>query len=319
MLPQRPRGNSPNRFAGVDALRNQNTGFAANHGFGLDLRFFSDAYLPADYGIIAHAHAAGKTRLGGNHNMLADRTVVCNVNQIVNLCAIADPCHTERSAINARVRADLHVVADFHSAHLREFLIVVARKRETETVCAQNTSGVEDRPCAYADASIDRNVRVQHTVFSNRNTVTDAAARGNDAARADFRRVADRHISANDAIRTNPRGPGNDRCGMNRSGWPRFLVKRSERTSKCSARFANPNQRPGRLGWKRFRNQKASGITRFCLLHGLLIRDECKVRHSGLLQRVCPRDEPAAVSIQHAAADLGDFGGFQRMHPSYLA
>src|SRR5581483_10666593 len=136
MLPQWPRGYTPDGFSRADPLSGENSAFAADDRFRIDLGFFSNTGLTADHGVVSDCDAAGKTSLRSDHYVSADIAVVRDVNQIVQLGALTNARDSEGSAVYATVRANLHVVFDFDSSDLRKFFIAIIGKREAEAIRA---------------------------------------------------------------------------------------------------------------------------------------------------------------------------------------
>ena len=81
--------------------------------------------LSADHAIVFDDGRAGNAGLRGNDDALADLDVVRDLNEIVNFRAFADASFAECAAINAGVRADFHIVFDYHRSDLRKFYIAV--------------------------------------------------------------------------------------------------------------------------------------------------------------------------------------------------
>ena len=71
-------------------LGSKNAAARAQHGAGLDSRFVADAHLTADHGVVFHHHAARESGLRGDDHVPADAAVVSDVNQVVELGAVAD-------------------------------------------------------------------------------------------------------------------------------------------------------------------------------------------------------------------------------------
>ena len=60
-------------------------------------------------------------RLRAQDAVRADRDVVRDLHEVVDLRALADVRAAETRAVHGRVRADFHVVVDLHDAGLRDF------------------------------------------------------------------------------------------------------------------------------------------------------------------------------------------------------
>src|SRR5678815_3212307 len=103
----------------------------------------SKADLTAHHRVILDHHAATAPRLRREHDALANVAVVTHVNHIVELRTTPDARATQRSAVNARVRADLDVVFDHNRADLRKLLITEIMTHVTKTISAQTNAGVQ--------------------------------------------------------------------------------------------------------------------------------------------------------------------------------
>ncbi len=141
--------------------------------------------VPANAGTAGNTHA---TRDGG---VIADRYVMSNMDQIINLHPITDDGIVESAAIDGRIRADLHVVADHDNANLLQLDPLVAVRGKTETIRTNDSARVNDGSPTDTRTVHDHAMGVEVTVIThfrigaNEDTVTDMNARTNPACRAD--------------------------------------------------------------------------------------------------------------------------------------
>src|SRR5260370_11908255 len=99
-----------------------------------------DSHLAADHHMMAERTRPGNARLRSNHRVRADPHVVAHVYEVIDLHAFGDACVIQRAAIDGRVRANLHVVSDFHDAHLRKFPVATVSVDIPKAPPATNTT-----------------------------------------------------------------------------------------------------------------------------------------------------------------------------------
>ena len=73
------------RLAGVDA------GLAAEDDAGADVDVVAEADLAGDDDVVVDGAGAGEADLRGDDDVLADDAVVADVDEVVDLCAVANP------------------------------------------------------------------------------------------------------------------------------------------------------------------------------------------------------------------------------------
>ena len=110
--------------------------------------------------------AAGYADLGDDQAMPSDRGVVCDLDEIVDLGALADDRIAGRAAIDRRVGADFHVVLDDDAPGLRNFLMPLRTRQIAEAVLADTGAGMDDD--AIADQRVqDRGAGADRAVASD--------------------------------------------------------------------------------------------------------------------------------------------------------
>src|SRR6188474_1754204 len=117
--------------------------------------------LTANHRVILDHHAATDPRLRRDHDALANVAVVTHVNHVVELRATTDARATQRSAVNARVRADLDVIFNHYGTNLRKLLITEIVTHVTKTISAQTNAGMQYHAMSDCDSIVQNNVRVQ--------------------------------------------------------------------------------------------------------------------------------------------------------------
>lgn len=116
------RSTPPN--TGPHDLSRKNTGLRSDDRSAFHASMIAESDLAADNAVIFDYCAAGDPRLRGDDASLADLYVVPDLNKIVDLRTRADPRFAKRSAINARVCADLDIVFDYDCSDLGKLNIL---------------------------------------------------------------------------------------------------------------------------------------------------------------------------------------------------
>ena len=174
--------------------------------------------------------------------MLADFHVVRDLDEIINLRALADDGRAERAAVNRHVRADLHVIADDDVANLRNFAVDAAVQHVAESVRADDRAGVDADAMADFRARINCHVRKQIHVVAELRIVADKIAALQNRVRANLHALAHGAMRPDVRRRINFRGFGDDRRRMNSGGEFRFREKQRERLGEGDAGVRHANQ-----------------------------------------------------------------------------
>src|SRR5579875_2158029 len=154
MLPKRAGRDSPNRFARSYSLGRKNACFSSDNRSRFDCCFFSDTRLPADHRVIAYRHAAGKARLRGDNDMLADFAVMSHMHHVVELGSVADLRNAECGAVDATVSADFDFGANFDGSYLRKLFVMISGQSKTETISTDHAAGVQDNARSDSNMSV---------------------------------------------------------------------------------------------------------------------------------------------------------------------
>src|SRR5688500_18561550 len=107
------------------------------------------------------ACASRNSDLRHDDAVIADAHVVTDVHQVVDLAAVADHRVTDGAAIDARVRADFHIVADHTSADLRHLHVPPFAVRVTEAVDTDLHTRVQDAASSYRRTCVQGHVGVK--------------------------------------------------------------------------------------------------------------------------------------------------------------
>ena len=137
------------------------------------------------------------------YGTFADFDVVRDLDEVVNLRALADDRRAERAAVNRHVRADFHVVADDDVADLRHLAVNAAVQHVTESVRADHRAGMDADALADFRARINRDVREQIHLVAELGIVAD----GNCRPAKQIRRRSSRARRRRNAARCAPSGP----------------------------------------------------------------------------------------------------------------
>src|SRR5690606_6646019 len=119
--------------AGVEAGPANGAGDQAhgrNRDVVADFEMAEDARAAADPAATPDARAAGDADAAGDCAALAQLHVVRDLDEVVELAAVADDRVVERAAIDGAVRADLDIVADHDAAELGNLLPALLRVDE---------------------------------------------------------------------------------------------------------------------------------------------------------------------------------------------
>src|ERR1039458_9732369 len=150
---------------------------------------FANAHLPSEHHVVLNHNAAGKPGLRRTRPMLNNATVVTDVDQVVDFRSPTDARFVERPTVDSRVRANLYIVFDHQSAHLRKFLVSSALRvaHISEAIASQNRARMHNHPIAQRGPRINRDIRVDFALPPNLHSSP------NDATGAEPRAPADAH------------------------------------------------------------------------------------------------------------------------------
>jgi UDP-N-acetylglucosamine acyltransferase len=307
VLLERPRGRAPHHLSCADHLRRQHTAARAQHRALFNARLVADAYLPADDRVVLDNYSSREARLRGDDDVPADAAVVRDVNHVVELDAVSDLCNSQRRAVDARVRADLDIIADSDAPDLRELLVVVARERKTEPVRADDASRVQHGAAADRDVVIDCDARMQHAILAQRDAAAYRAPRPDAAARADTRASADGNERPDfGSVRDCCAGIDNRRWVYAGSdGFGRVEARDGAR--ERGSRLGGADKRaPVRVRKCRGRDEATRGGT--CgLARSFLIADKREVAWAGGVERGSAKQFLFSVAFVRRAEPLGEF------------
>src|SRR5579862_835515 len=113
----------------------------ANHpGFGShdnsvpNCHVILHAGLPRENDSFAHFDTSRYADLRNDHAVLANRTVMSDMDQIVDLCAPSDERRARARLVDGDIGADLDVILDNHPADLGNLVVAVVDEHVSEAV-----------------------------------------------------------------------------------------------------------------------------------------------------------------------------------------
>src|SRR5262249_55039355 len=111
---------------------------------GADREMIGYSDLPAQHSVVSDLDAAGNSGLGDDEAMATDRAIVADLDQIIDLGALADDCIATRAAVDRRVGADLDGVLDDHAPRLRDLDRFALARKKAESVLTDPAARMDD-------------------------------------------------------------------------------------------------------------------------------------------------------------------------------
>lgn len=164
-----------------------------------DLDVPDNTDLPGQRDVISKLRAARNAHLGDEYAMLPDRHVVSDLDEIIDLRSLLNPCSSEPSAVDCDVRSDLHIVVYLNDSHLRDLHVAAIHEFESETVAPKNCSRVDDHPGTDLAPGVHRDARVEMRRLADVRLMPDVGVR------ADYRPRPNHCPRFHDRIRLNRR------------------------------------------------------------------------------------------------------------------
>jgi len=103
----------------------------------------SESGLSSDHDKIADLCAAGNPDLSGQDAAPAENDIVPDLHQIIDHRARTDHGVVSRPAVDRRVGADIHIIADDHPPELRDLDRPLGVRREPESGLADPHTGMQ--------------------------------------------------------------------------------------------------------------------------------------------------------------------------------
>ena len=171
-----------------------NAGLWPDDGAVADLDVIDHADLPGQSDVFAEPSAAGDSRLGCDHGMLTDDHIVGDLYQVVDLGSSLNDGFAQRRSIDRGIGADLHVIFDDDDADLRDLDPPGTGAGITETVAADDYTGVQDDSIADSAALPNDDVGVEQAVGADLRIRADKDAGKEHRSTADFSPGADKYV-----------------------------------------------------------------------------------------------------------------------------
>src|SRR5215831_20030867 len=156
-----------------------------------NLRPCANGHVIVDPGACAEHHEIFQHRAPGNPGLsyqqavAANRDIVANLDEIVDLGPFANHGVLDGSAIDGAVGADFHVVLDDDPTDLRDLAGTIRARDKPESVLSDRTTRMHDH--AIANQSMGyRSIGTDCTIAADANAGPDDSARTNERAGAYF-------------------------------------------------------------------------------------------------------------------------------------
>jgi len=121
---------------------------------------------PQDYAL-ADVYTSRDPNLGNDDGALPDGDVMADLYQIIDLDPLLNPSATNGGTVNGGIGPDLHVVVDLDDPYLRDLEVILRRMGKTESIGANDDTGMDDHPPANAAARIHNHAGVEDRIFPN--------------------------------------------------------------------------------------------------------------------------------------------------------
>ena len=258
-----------------------------------DLQVVGEADLPAHQHAVSDDATPGYAGLSGDNAASPEAHVVADLDEIVDLAAVADDRIVQRPAIDRGVGPDLDARPDDHPPELRHFQRPVRAGCESEAVLAD--AGARQHAHSLADQRMgDDRVRF------------DDAAGADDDARTDIGVMTDPHIVADFRRIRHEGGLRNSRAGGERrlaSGRLKRAMQPARKHGESGPRGCDARDRTVRRRLAAAGNEaQAEPLARQrCKVSRLLAIDDRASVIAGL-QRSCMGQRPCAVCALHRSA-----------------
>ena len=117
---------------------------------------------------------------------------MCDLDEVVDLGAGADPRLANGGAVDSHVGPDLDIVFDHEPADLWNFPVsAIGHARKAEAVASEHGTVLDDDPVADRDTLTDRDVTVDQAVCTDRGAASDRGMGVDDGARPDVNAIGD--------------------------------------------------------------------------------------------------------------------------------
>jgi hypothetical protein len=149
-----PCGCAPDDLAASHNFAGRDSCLRPNHRVVFDLAVIGNPDLTADGYILSNYARARNPRLRGYYCIFPDAYVMRDVDEVVQFRASPDFRAIQGSAINCGIRADFHILVNFHLADLWKFPAFPVLGDVAEAVGADHSAGMQDYAVAEPGAGI---------------------------------------------------------------------------------------------------------------------------------------------------------------------
>lgn len=105
-----------------------------------------DAHLSSNHTMRTNFRGARYSGLGGNHRMRSDSDIVCYLNEVVEFDTVPQYGRAQCGPVDGGARTDLTSFTDDDVAHLRNLLVALFGGGESESICSNDGTGLENAP-----------------------------------------------------------------------------------------------------------------------------------------------------------------------------
>src|SRR5262245_19264685 len=150
-----------------------------------DPHIVRQTHLPSQDDTILDHDAAGDAALGNDDAVAADRYIVSDLDQVVDLGAFADHRVAIGAAIDRRPSADLHFVLNNDPTNLHDLAVAACPHEIAESILPDRAAGMDDHAISY-QAVRNRHVGTDGAVAADAHAGSDCGTCVDDRARSDL-------------------------------------------------------------------------------------------------------------------------------------
>jgi hypothetical protein len=145
------------------------------------------ADLPGHDNVVADPCAPGNAYLGDDDALLADRDVVADLDQIVDLGPTSQPALAERRPVDGRVGPHFDILLDHNPADLWKLLISTGGRCESKPITADDSPRMDDGPVPDLGAGHEDAVGIEKHILPHLALLADIDTAEHSGPSADAR------------------------------------------------------------------------------------------------------------------------------------
>ena len=195
----------------------------------------------------------------GDNDMVFNLAVMCDVDHVIELDAVADEGEAQGGPIDASVGTNFDIVANLYAADLRELDLGTVYGNEAKAVGSDDGTGMDYRSFANLNAVVDRDAGVKDRAFADGDIAADGAPCENLDLIGDEGAGADRGVRANGEVVAKGDAWINDGRGVDSGGTACIGVENFECASEGGAGLCGTDEGPARGGKVHCGDQTAGG------------------------------------------------------------